>query len=314
MYYTYNIPVSGLEGNCMMRKICCILVLFAIIVLNVSANAENIIGKDFEVHFKDGNWDYDVIMDGDKVKSVTVRNEDETVGSEAVFYIPNVSKGFVWSGDLKINQFYAEDKDGLGFIYGPFFKVGAAYDEATGKEVYVHLLLTRNYGIAVEQSGVEKIQDIYSFKGETEATSKFGPMSNGTKFHFEIIRDDNKLSMKINDVQILDMDLTNCDKPGDFDHFTEGYEFNLGMMGHYCSFTIENMTVVNLYEPEVTPTPEPTEEVKETPKPADNDEEKTPTKEKTKDKNATGVIISAVSAIAVLLIVVFVVIAKRRKK
>ena len=83
----------------------------AIIVLNVSANAETLSARILKFISRMATGLH-VIMDGDKVKSVTVRNEDETE-PEAVFYIPNMSKGFVWSGDLKINQFYAEDKDGL---------------------------------------------------------------------------------------------------------------------------------------------------------------------------------------------------------
>lgn len=55
-----------------------------------------------------------------------------------------------------------------------------------------------------------------------------------------------QLTMKINGTTILDIDLTNADKEGDFSLFTKGAPQNISIMGNYCAFQIENMSVANI--------------------------------------------------------------------
>ena len=64
-----------------------------------------------------------------------------------------------------------------------------------------------------------------------------------------------QLTMKINGTTILDIDLTNADKEGDFSLFTKDAPQNIGIMGNYCAFQIENMSVANIgYSSNITDT------------------------------------------------------------
>lgn len=288
-----------------MKKLLIFVFVFCLLFVSF-AFAKSIITDDFELYVLTGDWDYSVKKNDDGQFVAEIVNEHWDARSDADFYLPNLSKGYVWKGEITIDDIHDEDS-GDHAIDGPFFKVGSSYDN------YTMIVLTRRFGVAVEQGGVDRVLDVYSYKDSTPVSEELGVMVPGTKFNFEIIKDDNLLSFKINDTFILEMDLTKADKAGDFNNFIEGEDYNIGFVGYYTAFSVKNMTLENLYEPEVTPEPI------ETSPPTEATEEPIPTEEtkdidKKDESKSKGLVIALVVLVVIVVgIVVFVVIKKRGK-
>lgn len=242
--------------------------------------------------------------------------------------LPTLTSSYVWSGDITVNSINYEVMPTLDGIKGTFFRVG--YDWKNDN--YINVVLSSRWSIGVEQCGTTAVQDIYQYRVSSLAnTPEYPVMSNGTTFHFEITRDKHKLSMKIDETVILDMDLSNCDKPGDYNLFSDPaeYPFNLGVYSFYSSYKISNMTVKNLYPDEVvtqeptqtpaeTPTVEPTQEATATPTPVETilqqEATKSPVGEADGQNGGNELLYILIPAACVLLVGVIVIVVVLKKK
>lgn len=222
---------------------------------SVSAANQNLIHADMELYHEDFHPDGEEIW---TYEDGVFESTTDSIAASMWLGLPTLTSSYIWSGDITVNSINYEVMPNLDGIKGTFFRIG--YDWNTDN--YIQVVLSSRWSIGVEQVGAQPVQDIHQYRVSTLAgKAEYPAMTNGTTFHFEIRRDKNLLSMKIDDTVILDMDLSNCDKPGDYNLFADPtkYEFNLGVYSFYSSYKISNMSVVNMYPEEVTSTPAPTE-------------------------------------------------------
>jgi len=143
----------------------------------------------------------------------------------ASFTVPDLTNTYTWSGDVTVT-----DIDDTVPYSGVRFCIG--YDAASSN--YINLIITRNIGVSADQRGAIPISEVYPLSKVTYSDA----LSNGKKFHFEIIRDAAHVIMKIDTKVVMDFTLGQ-----DFNLFTDGDDLNLGFYSCMCAFDVENLAV-----------------------------------------------------------------------
>lgn len=214
-----------------MRKITVLLVILLVFAFTAVSAEDRVnlidentyIQPDSHAYFEDG------------ILGFTEINAEYLVN----FSAPNLTSKYVWEGDIKITDI---DTD-IGYS-GIRFCIG--HDESSGN--YINLILTRTIGVTANQRGANPVDDLIPLTKDTFPRD----LEAGMEFHFEIIREDAHVVLKIDGNTVIDTTLAD-----EHNLFTEDYDLNLGFTACMTTFEVSNLAVYNVSaEPE--PSTEPT--------------------------------------------------------